>query len=183
AGLGRSFQDARLWPSLTVEHAITVAFERHHAARAAVGAMLALPVAVDAEAAVRDEALALIDRFGLGAFRNKFVAELSTGTRRIVEIATLTAHRPRVLLLDEPSSGIAQKEAEALVPLLRDLRATLGCTLVVIDHDIALITELADRLVALDQGRIIATGPPGTVIDDPEVAASFLGARPSDRRS
>src|SRR5439155_1447109 len=83
AGLGRSFQDARLWPSLTVEHAIAVAYERHHEARAALPAMLGLPVTVDAETAARDEALALIELLGLGAFRNRFVAELSTGTRRV----------------------------------------------------------------------------------------------------
>jgi ABC-type branched-subunit amino acid transport system ATPase component/branched-subunit amino acid ABC-type transport system permease component len=177
AGLGRGFQDARLWPSLTVEHAIAVAFERHHNARAALPAMLRLPVAVDAEAAVREEALALIELFGLGAFRNTFVAELSTGTRRIVEIATLMAHRPRVLLLDEPSSGIAQKEAEALVPVLQDLRAALGATLLVIDHDIALLGRLAERLVALHQGHVIADGPPADVLAHPEVAASFLGGR------
>ena len=174
--LGRSFQDTRLWPSLTVTDAIAVAFERHHRAPAAIPAMFGLPVSTDAEAAVREQTAALINDLGLRPFRDKFVAELSTGTRRIVEIATLLAHRPAILLLDEPGSGIAQKETEALVPLLRDLRAELGCTLVVIDHDTTLLARLTERLVALQQGRIIADGPPEAVLDEPDVLASFLGS-------
>lgn len=88
-----------------------------------------------------------------------------------------------MLLLDEPGSGIAQAETEALVPLLRDLRTHLGCTIVVIDHDTAMISALAERLVALAQGRVIADGPPDVVLADPTVIASFLGADPAPARS
>jgi ABC-type branched-subunit amino acid transport system ATPase component/ABC-type branched-subunit amino acid transport system permease subunit len=175
AGLGRSFQDARLWPSLTVEHALAVAFERHRQYRASIPAMLRLPASVDEEAAIAGEVDALIDTLGLEPFRNKFVAELSTGTRRIVEMGTLLAHRPSVLLLDEPSGGIAQQETEALVPLLLDVRSQLDCTLVVIDHDTTLLSGVAERFVALHTGRVIADGPPAEVLDDPVVANAFLG--------
>jgi branched-chain amino acid transport system ATP-binding protein len=82
-----------------------------------------------------------------------------------------------VLLLDEPSSGIAQRETEALGPLLRDIRDRLGCSFLVIEHDIPLVSGLADRLVALDLGAVVADGAPEEVLEDPHVIASYLGAR------
>jgi branched-chain amino acid transport system ATP-binding protein len=85
------------------------------------------------------------------------------------------AHRPLVLLLDEPSSGIAQRETEALAPVLRRLRDDMGTTLVVIEHDIPLLVSIADRLVALDQGQVIADGCPDDVVNDSRVVASYLG--------
>ncbi len=117
----------------------------------------------------------LLDLFGLGALRSSRIAELSTGSRRMVDLACVVAHGPSVVLLDEPSSGIAQREAEALAPLLVDLRRTLGATLVLIEHDISLVSSIADRLVALDEGAVVTSGPPATVLDHPEVVASYLG--------
>ena len=96
-------------------------------------------------------------------------------TRRIVELACATAFEPRVLLLDEPSSGIAQRESEALAELLLSLRHRTGATLVIIEHDIPLVTSVADRLVCLDLGCIVAQGTPGEVLDDPLVIAAYLG--------
>jgi len=112
---------------------------------------------------------------GLWAYRNKPVQELSTGTRRITELACLMALEPQVLLLDEPSSGIAQRESEALGNLLRDLKAQLGLTLVVIEHDIPLIMGLADRIVAMDAGRVLVIGTPAEVRADDRVIESYLG--------
>jgi branched-chain amino acid transport system ATP-binding protein len=103
------------------------------------------------------------------------MSELSTGSRRIVEIAAMLAHGPRVLLLDEPSSGIAQREAEALGPMLRDLRDRLGCSIVVLDHHMPVVLELADRLVALDQGTVVTAGAPEAVLAHPRVIESYLG--------
>jgi branched-chain amino acid transport system ATP-binding protein len=93
----------------------------------------------------------------------------------MVDLACVLAQRPSVVLLDEPSSGIAQREAEALGPLLLGLRDRLDATLLVIEHDIALISSIADRLVALDQGSVMAAGRPSDVLDDPEVVAAYLG--------
>ena len=111
----------------------------------------------------------------LEPFRTNFVRELSTGTRRILDLACQIAHRPTVILLDEPSSGIAQREVEALAPVLVRLRDEMGAALVVIEHDIPLVTEISDRLVALDMGRVIASGDPTDVIVHPQVVESYLG--------
>jgi ABC-type branched-subunit amino acid transport system ATPase component len=174
-GLGRSFQDARLWPSLTVREALAVAMERHVEVPEVLPALVGLPAVGDSEAAVAMRVDELIELLGLGAFRDKFVAELSTGSRRIVEIGAMLAHRPRVLLLDEPSSGIAQKETEALGPLLRDVQHQLACSMLVIEHDMRLITGLADRIVALDLGQVIADGTPAQVTSNARVIDSYLG--------
>ena len=174
-GLGRSFQDALLFPALTVEETIAVALERWVAVKDAVNPALHLPAAFDSEQAVRKRVTELIDMLGLEATRTKFVHELSTGVRRVVDLACVVAHSPSVVLLDEPSSGIAQRESEALAPLLLRLRGELGATLLLIEHDIPLITAVADRLVALDRGLVIAAGPPAAVLRDPVVISSYLG--------
>jgi len=177
-GLGRSFQDARLFPAMTVEETIAVALERWVDVRDPFNAALRLPVFQDSEADVRERVDQLVELLGIDAFRSKFVRELSTGSRRVVDLACVVAHAPSVVLLDEPSSGIAQREAEALAPLLRRIRDTLGAALVVIEHDMPLVTAVADRLVALDQGRVVAEGPPAEVLTHPEVVASYLGTTP-----
>ena len=112
---------------------------------------------------------------GIGDFRDKLLRELSTGSRRIVDLACVLAHEPTVLLLDEPSSGIAQREAEALGPLLLRIRAETGTSLLVIEHDVPLLLSIADRLIALDLGEVVADGAPSAVVNDPRVVSSYLG--------
>jgi branched-chain amino acid transport system ATP-binding protein len=174
-GLGRSFQDSRLFPSLTVEETLLVALERWLDVRDPFNAALHLPPFVDSEAAARHRVDELIALLGLEAFRSKFIGELSTGSRRVVDIGCVLAHEPSVVLLDEPSSGIAQREAEALAPLLLRIRDALDASLIVIEHDMSLIANVSDRLVALDQGRVVAIGQPAEVLAHPEVVASYLG--------
>src|SRR5207245_6049380 len=118
----------------------------------------------------------LIELMSLGACRDKFVAELSTGSRRIVDLAMSIAHDPAVLLLDEPSSGIAQRETEALGPMLKRIQSETDCSLLLIEHDMPLVTSIADTIVAFDLGRVVTAGPPGEVVHHPEVVASYLGA-------
>jgi branched-chain amino acid transport system ATP-binding protein len=112
----------------------------------------------------------------LGAYADKFVGELSTGTRRIVDLACSLAHDPDVLLLDEPSSGIAQRETEALGPVLLDIRDQTGAALVVIEHDMPLITGISDRLVALELGQVVAIGTPQEVVTNERVVEGYLGS-------
>ena len=179
-GLGRSFQDARLFPALTVEETIAVALERWIDVRDPINPALRLPSAFDSEEQVRERVEELIELFGIGGFRSRFVRELSTGSRRVVDLACVAAHRPTVVLLDEPSSGIAQRETEALGPLLERLRDGLGAALLVVEHDVPLVTGVADRIVAMDQGAVIADGLPDEVLNDGAVVASYLG---SDRHA
>jgi len=174
-GLGRSFQDSRLFPSLTVEETLTVALERWLDVKDPLNAALRMPAYVDSEHAARHRVDELVDLLGLGDFRSKFIGELSTGSRRVVDLGCILAHGPSVVLLDEPSSGIAQREAEALAPLLLRIRDVLGAALVVIEHDMSLITSVSDRLVALDQGEVLTVGPPAEVLEHPDVVLSYLG--------
>jgi branched-chain amino acid transport system ATP-binding protein len=93
----------------------------------------------------------------------------------VVDLATALAHEPSVLLLDEPSSGIAQREAEALGPVLVSVREQTGAAMLVIEHDVPLLAAIAGDLVALDAGRIIARGRPDEVLADPAVVSRYLG--------
>ncbi|MBV8981941.1 MAG: ATP-binding cassette domain-containing protein, partial [Acidimicrobiia bacterium] len=174
-GLGRSFQDARLFPSMTVTETIATALERHVDVREPTACAFRVGAVVESEHQVADRVEELIDTMGLQRYRDAFVSELSTGTRRIVELACAIGHDPRVLLLDEPSSGIAQRETEALSDLLLQLRETTGASLVVIEHDIPMVTAIADELVCMHLGRIIARGRPADVLEHPEVVSSYLG--------
>ncbi len=173
--LGRSFQDARLFPSLTVRETIAIALERHLEMTNPTAAAIFSPAQRAEEHAINQRVDELIELLGLGAFRTKFISELSTGTRRIVDLAASLAHEPKVLLLDEPSSGIAQREAEALAPLIERIKTQLGCALLVIEHDMPLISTVSDRLIALETGAVIAQGSPAEVLADPIVVASYLG--------
>jgi branched-chain amino acid transport system ATP-binding protein len=174
-GLGRSFQDARLFPSMTVRETIAVALERHVAVRDPIAAALMSPAVRIAERQVSEEVDRLIELMHLQAFADKFVGELSTGTRRIVDLACTVAHDPKVLLLDEPSSGIAQRETEALGEVLLDIRDKTGAAMLVIEHDMPLITGVSDELIALELGEVVARGAPDDVVNDPRVIEGYLG--------
>ena len=118
----------------------------------------------------------MVELLGLSQYRHHVVRELSTGTRRVVDLACLVAHRPTVILLDEPTAGIAQREVEALAPVVRRLRDDMGASLFVIDHDLPFLTEISDRLVAMDRGRVIADRrDPATCSPIPAVVESYLG--------
>ncbi|HEX6568360.1 MAG TPA: ATP-binding cassette domain-containing protein, partial [Acidimicrobiales bacterium] len=175
AQVGRTFQEAKLYPSLSVEDAIAVALEQHLANRDPLAAALRLPASVDSEASAADRVDQLIDLLGLAPYADRPTGELSTGMRRIVELACLLAQDPAVVLFDEPSAGIAQRETEALGPLLRRVQAETGCSMVIIEHDMALLASLCDGFIALEQGAVIAGGTPGQVLSDHRVITSYLG--------
>jgi ABC-type branched-subunit amino acid transport system ATPase component len=173
-GLGRTFQAARLFPDLTVRETVQVALE----ARGRTGLLstaLHLPSATRAERSKRSDADDLIGFLGLGRYSDAFVADLSTGTRRIVELAGLLALDAQVLCLDEPTAGIAQRETEAFGPLLKQIQQELDATLIVIEHDMPMIMALSDRVYCLEAGQVIAQGTPDEVRNDPQVLASYLG--------
>ena len=173
-GLGRVFQDARLFPELTVVENVLVALERDEASEL-VPSMLALPPSMHAERRKLAAASEVIERLGLRAWRDTPVAHLSTGTRRIAELACLLALDTRVLLLDEPTAGVAQREAEAFGPLIQEIRTELDATVLLIEHDMPLVMALSDRIYCLSAGAVVAEGPPKVIRRDPRVIASYLG--------
>jgi ABC-type branched-subunit amino acid transport system ATPase component/ABC-type branched-subunit amino acid transport system permease subunit len=171
-GLIRSFQDSSLFPTMTVEQVLMLAFERADPTRL-------LPAVFGShvqEEPKRKQALDLISMMGLDPYRERQIRELSTGTRRITELACMMALSPRLLLLDEPSSGIAQRETEALGALLERVKRDVGTTMVVIEHDIPLVMGISDRVIAMESGRVIAVGSPKQVRNDPRVVESYIGA-------
>jgi len=173
-GLGRTFQAATLFPELTVRETVQLALEARRAT-SFWGTALWLPPAVRAERAKRAEAAELIDFLGLGRYADRFIAELSTGTRRIVELASVLAVAPRVLCLDEPTAGVAQREAEAFGPLIKRVQQELDATLVVVEHDLPMILALSDRVYCMEAGKVIAEGTPDAVRNNPLVVSSYLG--------
>ena len=173
-GLGRGFQGARVYPGLTVRESVMVALEARSHSRL-LASMTALPPSPGQERTKRSEADEIIEYMGLKRYADHFVATLSTGTRRIVELSSLLAVNARVLLLDEPTGGVAQREAEAFGPLIKQVQAELEAAVIVIEHDMPLVMGISDRVYCLEAGAVIAEGSPEQVRRDPLVIASYLG--------
>jgi ABC-type branched-subunit amino acid transport system ATPase component/ABC-type branched-subunit amino acid transport system permease subunit len=173
-GLGRTFQAARLFPELTVREVVGLALEAR-GPTSFWGTLCYLPHSTRLERRRQTEAAELIDFLGLGRYADRFVAELSTGTRRIVELAALLAAAPSVVCLDEPTAGVAQRETEAFGPLIKRVQAELDATLVIVEHDLPLMLAISDRVYCLEAGAVIAEGTPEEVRSNPLVIASYLG--------
>ena len=140
-----------------------------------IPSMTSLPPSPKAERRKAAEADELIDYLGLGRYADHFIATLSTGTRRIVELGGLLAVDAKVLMLDEPTGGVAQREAEAFGPLIKRIQAELDAAVVVIEHDMPLVMSISDRVYCLEAGEIIAEGLPDEVRENPAVISSYLG--------
>jgi ABC-type branched-subunit amino acid transport system ATPase component len=177
AGMGvvRSFQDCRLFPELSVEDTLLLCED----ARNRVGVLsttLQLPWARRSERDKRRAVDRVIGSFGLERFRNHLTGHLSTGTRRVVDLASIVLAEPRLLLLDEPTAGIAQREAEAFIPLLRRMQEVTGATILLVEHDVPLVFELCSTVVVMQTGSVVASGSPDVVREDPRALAAYLGA-------
>ena len=137
--------------------------------------LLGLPASRQAETVKHARADEIIELLGLSSFADRICGELSTGTRRFAELGLMVAMGSSVVLLDEPMAGIAQREVEAFAPVLREIRDHLDATVLVIDHDIPMMMQLADRLYVMAAGELIAEGPPEAIREDPAVIAAYLG--------
>jgi ABC-type branched-subunit amino acid transport system ATPase component len=177
AGLGmiRSFQDCRLYPELTVYDVLMLCEDAKHEV-GVLSTTLQLPWARRAERAKRTAVDQVIDAFGLGRFHDHRTAELSTGTRRVVDLASIVLANPRLLLLDEPTAGIAQREAEAFIPLLQRIHQVSDTTIVLVEHDVPLVFALCSSVVVMELGRVAVAGPPEEVRADPKALMAYLGA-------
>jgi ABC-type branched-subunit amino acid transport system ATPase component/ABC-type branched-subunit amino acid transport system permease subunit len=174
-GLGRTFQAARLYDDLSVRETVMVALEARERSRV-VPSMLHVPPSPRAERRKRVEADDILAALGLADTADQPAATLSTGTRRLVELAGQLALGARVVLLDEPTAGLSQRETEAFGPRLREIQRDLDAAVLLIEHDMPLVMSVSDRVYCLEAGLVIAEGTPAEVRSDPLVIASYLGA-------
>jgi len=174
-GMVRSFQDCRLYPELSVLDVLLLSEDARHEV-AVLSTTLRLPWARRAERRKLEAVDQVIAAFGLERFRHHRTAELSTGTRRVVDLASIVLAQPRLLLLDEPTAGIAQREAEAFIPLLRRIHEVADTTIVLVEHDVPLVFELCSTVIVMELGQVVVAGPPEQVRADPKALAAYLGA-------
>jgi branched-chain amino acid transport system ATP-binding protein len=175
AGLGRTFQHIRLFPSLTVGQNLEVALTSGPALALAGGHRARANGAAGHSAEVARESL---QRFGVERLYNSEVSRLSPGQKRLVELARLVGMQARILLLDEPSSGLNVSEASNLYDVIQSLQQTER-VIVIVEHRLKTITAVADRLLVLDRGAAIASGSTAEVIKDPAVRNAYLGEQTS----
>ena len=173
-GIGRTFQHVKLFRNLTVYENLLVAQHRHLTS-GSFAAMFRMPGWRRDEKDARERVEAILDQVNLRPWANAKPTELSYGTTRFLELACVLSLRPKVLLLDEPASGIQQKEVEALGPMLKRVRDEVGCAILLIEHDMGLLLSISERIYALDFGKVIAEGTPDEVVSNDQVLESYLG--------
>jgi branched-chain amino acid transport system ATP-binding protein len=174
-GVGRTFQNVALFPSLSVFDNILLG--RHCRGRGGFLAnALRLPRVTRDEAQGRERAREALRFMDLESVADRTVSSLPFGTRKRIELARALASGPRLLLLDEPASGLNHEEVGALGGLIRSIRDRIGVTILLVEHHMNLVMSVSDRVVALDFGRKIADGTPDAVRSHPEVVRAYLGA-------
>ncbi|MGH7212373.1 MAG: ABC transporter ATP-binding protein, partial [Acetobacteraceae bacterium] len=168
-GLARTFQITEIFPELTVRENIQIAVE------VATGFRMRPWIGRGEGARVRDRIDELLTATGLTAQAERLVGEMSHGDQRAAEIAMALALRPRILLLDEPTAGMGEQETYQIARLIRQLHKQNGFTIVLIEHDMRVVFNLADRIMVLAEGRPLAEGTPAEIAADPAVQTAYLG--------
>ena len=178
-GLARTFQNIRLFAALTALENVKIAAETRQRS-GPVSVMLGLPRARREERASDERAFALLEFVGLARRANEVSSSLSYGDQRRLEIARALATDPQVLLLDEPAAGTNPTEKRQLEQLIRQINTELGISVLLIEHDMRLVMSVADRVVVLNFGKVIAEGRPQEVQRNPAVVAAYLGGGDGD---
>jgi branched-chain amino acid transport system ATP-binding protein len=173
-GIARTFQNIELFEGAPVIDNLLLG--RHRFPYGNLAAQLCwLPGVRRAEADARAKVEDIIDFLELAPYRNTLVSGLPYGVRKVVELARALATEPRLLLLDEPASGLNPEEARDLAFWIDDIRSDLGITVVMIEHDMSLVAEAADRVMCMNAGQLLAIGSVEEVQSNPDVAAAYLG--------
>ncbi len=174
-GIGRTFQNIELFEGGTVLDNLLLG--RHRFPHGSFAAQwLWTPSVRAAEAASRDQVEDVIQLLDLMPYRNSPVAGLPYGVRKVVELARALSTQPRLLLLDEPASGLNPEETRELAFWIDDIQKDLGITVIMVEHDMSLVSEAADRVLCMNMGQVLALGTPAEVQSDPAVIAAYLGA-------
>jgi branched-chain amino acid transport system ATP-binding protein len=173
-GIARTFQNIELFANATLLQNLLIG--RHcHSTVGFLSQMAFLPSVRRAEIAHREKVEDVIAFLGLERYRDMLIANLPYGVRKVVELGRALCTEPRLLLLDEPSSGLNVEETEGMGFWIEDIKKDLGVTVIMVEHDMALVSQVSDRVMALNYGRVIAMGTPREVQTHPEVVRAYIG--------
>ena len=174
-GIARTFQNIELFEHASVLHNLLIG--RHTHRRTVLWQdMLFPPATRRAEVAAREKAEQVIDLLDLQHYRESLVAGLPYGVRKVVELARALCTDPKLLLLDEPSSGLNVEETEDMAFWIQDIQKELGITVLMVEHDMSLVSKVSDRVLAMNQGEVLAVGSPSEVQSHPGVIEAYLGS-------
>lgn len=174
-GVARTFQNIELFESATVMDNLLLG--RHRFSQGQWWQqLLRTPALTRLEEEARAEVEAIIDFLDLSPWRHAVIAGMPYGVRKVVELARALCTKPELLFLDEPASGLNPEETRDLAFWIDDIRSELGITVVMVEHDMSLVSSVADRVICMAQGRVLAEGTPAQVQNHPLVIAAYLGA-------
>jgi len=172
--IARTFQNLELFDELSALDNLVLPLDAF-AKRGLIGDLLRLPTTVFGERTAQEAARSILHFIDLGNYADTPAGDLPVGLQRRLEIGRALCLEPRLLLLDEPASGLDARETAELAGLLVSVRARFKVTMLLVDHDMALIMRICSRIYVLDYGRIIAEGTPAEIRDDPQVVRAYLG--------